>query len=142
MKELKFRAKRRSFNQWVYFDLLKEVNSNEQPSEFLQYQLDLGTIGQYAGLKDRNGKEIYFGDILATSNEIKENEWTEYDIWDKEENGYTVVLEKEDELGVTYSNWHVENDFIAEENRFEKNSIYSLAFVEVIGNIHSNPELL
>ena len=37
---LKFRAKRRSFNQWVYFDLLSEINSNKEPSEFMQYHLD------------------------------------------------------------------------------------------------------
>lgn len=83
---------------------------------------------QDTGLKDKKGKEIYFGDILATSNNNPD-----YDLWSEGDFGFTVVKERPDELGVYYSNWE-----IAQEDEI----IYSNMFVEVVGNIYENPELL
>ena len=83
---------------------------------------------EFIGLKDKNGIEIYFGDILATSNNNPI-----YDFWEQSENGYTVVKERDDELGVTYSRWFMTT---------VDDSIYNIRFCEVIGNIWENPELL
>ena len=85
-------------------------------------------IEQFTGLYDKNGKEIYEGDILAT-----ENHDPEYDLWKQSDHGYTVVQYKD--FGFTFSNWQLELDRNNE-------SVYGIEFVEVIGNIFENPEKL
>jgi len=85
-------------------------------------------IMQFTGLKDKNGVEIYFGDILQTSNSNPE-----FDIWTSDDYGYSVCYEDPEELGVRFKNWTPTT---------EEESIYNFQFVEVIGNIYQNPELL
>jgi len=84
---------------------------------------------QYTGRKDKNGKEIYFGDILATSNDDPK-----FDLWSKEDYGYTVCMEDDTVLGVAWSEWSPDDE--------EEPSVYSLKHCEVIGNIHQHKHLL
>ena len=81
---------------------------------------------QFTGLYDKNRKEIYEGDILATSNDGKDG----CDIWDIKTFGYTKVIWDiaSSRFRGTKWTWGVG----------EIDSVYDLNYVEVIGNIYES----
>ena len=104
---------------------------------------DTHELMQYTGLKDKNGKEIYDGDIIK----VHFGEWVEYEpemhggeIYDKK----IVKREARDYIGEV--RWRVVGGtgFIVKEleNRwFRFNKKKTSEGTEVIGNIYENPEL-
>ena len=129
MREIKFRGKHihafiepRNTGIWVYGYLCDDhyINSKELMGEML---VDKDTIGQYTGLKDKNGKEIYIGDILEyTFTDYKGKEfWKERYIVKENISGWEIRYIKKPRGHKSLS--------------LVKNYI-------VIGNIYDNPELL
>jgi len=120
MREIKFRV-------WHKADeKMYEVYGFAQNKWFLkgkQFPMPNGAvvIMQYTGLKDKNGKEIYEGDLLTDYGEAPPL-YVEY----SEEHGAYCFVDKFDPSGTVY---------------YTPLMIY-YEQMEVIGNIYENPELL
>lgn len=121
MTELKFRAWDKDDVKYVsrpkelYCELAWEVGTKKFGIE--QMVPERYIIEQYTGLKDKNGKEIYEGDIVRY--------WSE---------NYEVKFDeiKDSDITYYYLGWAM-----------GELSLYEAASMcEVIGNIHENPELL
>ena len=114
-------------NRDVYF--IVEDGIADPLNTWEDYAVDPDTVGQYTGLKDRNGKEIFEGDILLLSDKDTHQElavvehglygWTFY-------NPKTVL--RYEDGSHTY--------------RAVENYRFMFGTGEIIGNIHDNPELL
>lgn len=120
-REIKFRGQQINTKKWVYGYLYRNkglyvICENIRYAE--EEPIFLDTVGQYTGLDDKNGKEIYEGDIVG-DNKIK---WIVK--WNKHRMGfslYPTTKQLYDEMPI-----NVEN---------------KLGF-KILGNIYDNPELL
>jgi uncharacterized phage protein (TIGR01671 family) len=92
------------------------------------------TVGQYTGLKDKNGKEIYEGDILDISYFLT-----------KEKGIVKFGMYKQCDMSSDYEcgNQGYYIDVTNDENEMMRHDIYFYAHeAKVIGNTTDNPELL
>lgn len=116
MKEIKFRAWGKNSKEYLSHKGEKEFTITELGT---LPDLSVWKLEQYTGLKDKNGTEIYEGDILDVI--LHNGEHENYLIqWDEREAGFEAY------------------------NRDRSNYILSYIWdeCEVIGNIFENPELM
>ncbi|MDF4200449.1 YopX family protein [Bacillus subtilis] len=135
MREIKFRGKPiEDYGdvKWFYGnavlnydDKLAYIEADRQGYVPVEWE----SIGQYTGLKDRNGREIYEGDILQISN--KENKDYHMEVlWTGQGFGYRIIRNETKRSGYIVGH-HSERGL----------NFYNRAS-EVIGNIYEDPELL
>lgn len=146
MRTIKFRGKDSNGN-WRYGSLIQYKSGETAIAKFSRYGyecsemkrtlVDPDTVGQFTGLTDKNGKEIYEGDILREppENEYRKENYTAYEVF-----------------------WHG-NDCASHHIGWQMNrchfqgntcgTVYIPEFLPkatarmvVIGNIHDNPELI
>lgn len=135
-REIKFRGKRIDSGEWIYGSLVgiddtavivdhrdfcwnPLTDANSFWFDMENNEVDTNTLGQYTGLKDKNGREIYEGDIISARGII-----------------LTVKY-----IGGVFFACNVDSNI-------DKYPLYILceweneSGCEIIGNIHNNPELL
>lgn len=127
MREIKFRAWHEGHQTMVNFDNAK-VKKDQYQASYLAALMD-GEYGdvlmQFTGLTDKNGAEVFEGDIIQNKlGRVCKVVWfNSAGCWDSDYL-YDTDADSKHELSDGFA-----------PNRWWAN-------VEVIGNIHSNPELL
>lgn len=125
IREIIFRGKRTDTGEWVYGNLLQDgdlffiVESLRAftKTPFNECLVGPDTVGQYTGLKDRDGTDVWEGDFLRTPE------------------GDIMIVEWENAQIITRC--------VRPHNPRYKNSLtFAYPVSVVIGNIHDNPELL
>ena len=133
-REIKFRGKRKDNGEWIYGYYVRDcensliivIGEKALYNLHIPHQVIPESVGQYTGLKDKNGKEIYIGDVVQDKYDIKGNPEIDTGRIDFI-NGCTCV---------TYF------DLDEDEQRQYYPAYNGLKYYEVIGNVHENPELI
>lgn len=135
MREILFRGKRIDNGEWVHgsfcMDALEQYNGlcgvdgfirlyDKEKGKMQTHEVDRETVGQYTGLTDKNGKRIFEGDICRVTRSC------------------VLAYGK-----ITFQNgcfWFVDD---GPGGMLRLCDVKTNGFkIEVIGNIHDNPELV
>ena len=127
MREIKFRAWDKIENKMLYWHTNMEAVKDANPYDAGDEWTESCILLQYIGLKDKNGKEIYEGDIL------------EYD-GEKCPHCKKLIYDNHELYTIT---WNIKDaSFVCEnEDNFMSPCIWHIDMI-IIGNIYENPELL
>ena len=126
-RTIKFRGKDLIHNKWIYGGLAEDRNDNAVILPKNNWQkggcVDKDTIGQFTGFYDENGERIYEGDIVKFPHV---GECTRgIIVWNEKVGAWCIKLKGENSLGST-----------------PVGEMLSSYTIEVVGNIHDNPELI
>lgn len=142
MREIKFRGKRTDNGEWVYGDYCfnpflnrTEIISFDNERSYV-YEVDPATVGQYTGLKDKNGVEIYEGDIVQFS--IVYYYSPAGETIDGGKIGFIKFSEHETAIVIGDK----DSDYFESDLVLLGDALRADDEMEVIGNIYDNPELL
>lgn len=147
MREIKFRGYDKFNKRWVYgYGLHQSIfidgSSNAYVTAGIRevFIVDKESVGQYTGLKDKNGVEIYEGDIVRRPAYSEEERDYIGDIV-----GLYHIPEKIGEVIMYEGAWCLK--FELNEKKvlnpfFEMMEFDRFDLIEVIGNIYENKELL
>ncbi len=140
-RQIKFRGKDRNDGKWVYGDLLKPItgsrivnyiavdNGSEKHATYRYFNVYEDSVGQFTGLKDRRGQEVYEGDVVF---------WIAKDARGRGRGEQGAIIWDEHTMS-----WAILRDKPCADGR---PCIISRPFdrqhLEVVGNIFDNPELI
>jgi len=118
MREIKFRARNAGLPRcWVYGYFVVKNGECLIVNEDGEFKVIAGTESQYTGMKDRNGKEIYEGDLLSWGEYLLVCKWQQdncrYSLYNTKSGRWAGFLDK-----------HMVRD------------------IRVVGDIYENKELL